>query len=149
VAALSALAAALGAVATVSGQAPLSAKGVRLPFEYDEEGRIRAEFYAASATLPNAAGDISATDVRIVFSDEAGRPDTTVVCGGSQFRLSEKTARSDDPVRVEKPGILMTGVGYRCVSSDKVILINRDVRVVIDRSLKEQRMPTARSGGGL
>jgi hypothetical protein len=138
----------LWALAAGTGGAPLAAKGVRLPFDYDEAGRIRAEFHAAEATLPDAAGDIHASDVRIVFSDAEGRPETTVVCGRSQFRMSDRIAKSDEPVRVEKPGLRITGVGYRCNASEKVIVVRSQVQVVLDKSLMAQRRPAAGRGGG-
>ena len=139
----------LGALTVASGESPLAAKGVRLPFDYDEAGRIRAEFNAGEATLPDAAGDIHASDVRIVYYDEAGKPATTVTCGQSQFRLTDKVAKSNDPVRVEKPGVLITGVGYRCESSEKVIVVRSEVRVVLDKSLAAQRTPASSGRGGM
>jgi hypothetical protein len=146
---LTALAAAVWTLTAATGGAPLAAKGVRLPFDYDEAGRIRAEFYAGEATLPDTAGDIHASDVRIVFSDAEGKPETTVSCGRSRFRLSDKVASSDEPVRIEKPGLLITGVGYRCNASEKVIAVRKDVRVVLDKSLMAQRSPMPGQGGGM
>lgn len=118
----------------------LVGKGVRIPIEYDAEGRVKSELNAETATLPNEQGEIRADKVMmVVLQDGADTKGTVVTTDSCRISPSNNTARSDSLVRVDQTGLVITGNGFRWHGSRDHIRIMRDARVVISRSFVEQR----------
>jgi lipopolysaccharide export system protein LptC len=128
------------------------AQGVRIPFDHDDEGRVKSEVYAERATVPDAEGETFAEKVRIVLSKDAKDTNATViVTDACRINFSNKTVRSNSPIRLDQPGLTMTGNGFRWSGTTEQMRIVRDACVVTTRSFIEQRQgrssaPTALPG---
>lgn len=119
----------------------LAGKGVTIPLEHDDAGRLKSVVYAETATAaPNADGEIRADGVRMVLAQTADDTNVTVVLSEScKINGSNMTARSNFGVRLEQNGLVMTGMGFRWSGEKEQMKILKDARVVITRSLVEQR----------
>lgn len=127
-------------------------KGVRVPFDYDNEGRVKSEVYAASATVPDSEGETIAEKVRMVLSKDANDTNVTVIVTDlCRINFSNKTARSNSPIRLEQPGLVMTGTGFRWNGVTEQMKIMRDACIITTRSFVAQQQakssaPTALPG---
>jgi hypothetical protein len=139
--AVAGLAAAQGTAAPAgAGDGRLMAQGVRIPFDHDDEGRVKSEVFAERATVPDAEGETFAEKVRIVLSNDANDTNATViVTDACRINFSNKTVRSNSPIRLDQPGFTMTGNGFRWSGVTEQMKILRDARVVTTRSFIEQR----------
>ena len=105
-------------------------KDLRLPLEHYEDGRIKSQLVAALAKVP-ARGDIEAEDVRVELYTREGDLDTLIIADDCRYNKKDGATTSESYVRLEKPGIVITGVGLDWRVEQQIIKILDNVKVVL------------------
>ncbi|MBN1671333.1 MAG: LPS export ABC transporter periplasmic protein LptC [Kiritimatiellae bacterium] len=101
---------------------------------YDEEGRLLWQIYGDSAKLL-PKGDIDVTSLRLeVFKD--GKVDVCIMAPQCVINQDKGTAASESEVRIERSGLVITGVGFRWNHQTQGITILSRVKVVIEQPMK-------------
>lgn len=128
-----------GKVTRLAKEGRLVGKGVRIPLEYDAEGSAKSEVYAERAAPPDTNGEIRAENVRMVLMGDASEAKGTVITTDAcVINPSNNTARSSSPIRIEQPGMVITGTGFRWHGAREHIRVMKDARVVTSRNLMDQ-----------
>ena len=106
---------------------------VRLPLENYENGQIKTQVEAQKARIP-AAGDIVAVGMVITMYLPDGSIDGQIHADRCRLNRMKGEAWSDSPVRLEKDGIVITGVGFDWKNKNQTITIHDKAKVVFRRS---------------
>jgi len=109
------------------------ARGLRVPFEFYEDGSIKTQLEAGLAKV-RANGDVEATDVRVEFRRPDGGAEGGVKAEDCVYLRSEGVLKSGNPVRMERDGLDISGRGLEWSISNKVVVIKSNVKVVLNRS---------------
>jgi hypothetical protein len=120
-------------------------KGLRLPLERGEDGKIKSQLLAAFARVP-PEGPIEAKEVRVEFFKD-DKVDTLMLADECQYDRAEGTAKSEKKVRIEREGAVITGTGFECSVKDQSVKILHEVKVVLDRSAKKKLVEEGKSHG--
>lgn len=116
-----------------------SIMGLRLPLGYHENGQLRAQLKAEKASV-RENGKIFASNITSEFFTVEGKLDIVMTADDCLYDKLAKTATSDAHVRVERKGVVITGRGYEWDSSNQVVCVTNDVRVVISRAMVNMKM---------
>jgi len=108
-------------------------RGLRVPFEFYEDGSIKAQLEAGLAMV-GANGDVEATDVRVEFRKQDGAAEGGVRAEDCRYLRGAGRLTSESPVRMERDGLDIAGRGLEWSISNKVVVIKSNVRVVLNRS---------------
>lgn len=111
-----------------------SVSGLRLPLGYHDNGQLKAQLRAEKAVV-REGGKIFASNITSEFFTVEGKLDIMMVAEDCTYDKAGKTALSDGKVRLERQGVVITGRGYEWDSSNQVVCVTSDVRVVINRAL--------------
>lgn len=139
---LAAAAVALLAPAAARGQLAGPIKDLYMPLETYSNGMVKTQIHASSATLPDKGGDVTATGVRFELLGEDGGTQAVVRAESCVVNREARTARSDDPIRIEKGGVAIAGKGFTLDMTNQFVRILDQVQVVMQREL----LPEMRKG---
>lgn len=99
-----------------------------LPLEYYEDGTVKARMTAATASIPEE-GEMTASVVRVELFTPAGVVESSCQTESCWYDRVSGVVTSSSPVRLQQPGVLITGTGFRWNLKDRVFRIQHDVRV--------------------
>ena len=123
---------------------------LRMPLEHYPDGQRRSEFRARAATV-RPDGQIEATGVVIRFFHPDGQIESVVEANACVANRATRTAESDAPVRLTRPGLLLTGVGFRWDADAEQLHIRSAARLELNRAALEaervRRQADEASGG--
>jgi len=109
---------------------PVEATGVRIP-DYHPDGTLRSELLGDSAVLEGPFVVIKNVRVEVY---EAGRLTTSFWGESCRYDRAAGRLMSDSPVRLTRPGLVVTGDGLDWKRGDSVVTIRRNVRVLSVRA---------------
>ncbi len=146
--------AAAAVLALLVAAAGVWAQGVfedlRMPLEHYPDGQRRSELRAREATV-RADGQIEATGVVIRFFHPDGAVESVVEADACVADRATRTAESDAPMRLTRPGLLLTGVGFRWEADAEQLHIRSAARLEFNRAALEaeqaRRQADVASGG--
>ncbi len=104
-----------------------------MPLEHYPDGQRRSEFRAREATV-RADGKIEATGVVIRFFHPDGEVESVVEADSCVANRATRTAESDASVRLTRPGLLLTGVGFRWEADAEQLHIRSAARLEFNRA---------------
>jgi hypothetical protein len=117
-----------------AGENILPLKGLRVPVECYETGQVKVELKAERSDV-HESGNMNANGVRVSFYDPTGRVETVVISDGCFFDKKSNLIKSDQPVRMERRGVVITGRGFVWDTASATVRILHDVCVVLDDRL--------------
>ncbi len=109
----------------------LPIRGMRVPLEHFDDGRVKMQFSAAQARLPEGSGELEASEALV----ESFRADGSVamVMEADRCWYDRATGRlnSDGPVRMDRGDMVVTGVGMEWKADEQKLRLYSNVRVVL------------------
>ena len=106
--------------------------GIRLPVEYFEDGAVKMVFTAEAARVPDGTGETEMTGAQAEIYDRSGVVQTRVQAERCFVDVKARRARSDDRVRLERPGMVVTGKGMELDTGAGTVHLLSDVRVELE-----------------
>jgi len=139
----------LAAVAVgVWGQGVL--EDLRMPLEHYPDGQRRSELRAREATV-RTDGRIDAVGVVIRFFRPDGAVESVIEADSCVSDRGARTAESGAAVRLTRPGLVVTGVGFRWNADAEQFHIRSAARLEFNRAALEaeraKRPGTGAAGG--
>jgi len=113
-------------------EAELPIEDVLLPVELYDDGTVKTQIVAGRARIP-AAGDIVATQVKIQFFSPDGELESRVMAERCRYDRQRGRATSDSPVRYERKGAVISGVGFEWHAEEAFVKILDKAKVVFRR----------------
>lgn len=121
--------------------------GVRYTLERFENGQVKAQLLAQRASV-GADDTVVGEVVRLETFRENGAPELVITTDKCEFNKARKSGRSKSPVRVEREGATITGVGFDWDGESGVISILSNVRVVFVRQRDTVGKGVGNAAGG-
>jgi hypothetical protein len=120
---------------------------LRLPLEYFENGKIKSQLRAGSAIVP-PNGPIEAKDVRAEFYDQSGELESVVTAESCRYSREDGTVWSDTgKVRLERPDIVISGLGFQWKLEEQRIRLLQDVRVELTKNIRIDKTSRGKNDG--
>ena len=140
-------AAASAALGQAQSNAPIA--DLRIPLDHWPDGKVKTQVFAASARMAEEGGRVDASRIRIETYRPDGTVENRVLARDCSFDREKGSAASDGDVHFEREGMLITGRGFVWNEAEERINILRDVRVVLQRNLRWDRvLPAGRPQEG-
>lgn len=111
-------------------------KKLRVPIELYESGKEKVQMFADGARV-NRKDETQLVGVRVEFYTLDGEVEASVYAANCVYHSRIKAVMSQDIVRIEKTGIVISGVGFEWKSADEVFEIVSNANVEIAGKLDD------------
>lgn len=112
-------------------------KNLRVPIDHYEDGSVKVQLFAEGARVKRK-DETELKGVRVEFYTKGGLIDATVSAEKCVYHSRLRAVMSEDRVRIEKQGIIITGRRFEWHSEDETFEILNDARVEFARSVRKQ-----------
>jgi LPS export ABC transporter protein LptC len=112
-------------------EAKLPIKGMRIPLELFEDGRVKMQFSAARARVPEGRAEMEASEVLVESFEVDGSLAMIMEADTCWYNRTTGRLDSDGPVRMDRGDMEITGVGMEWKASEQKLRLYSDVRVVL------------------
>jgi len=113
--------------------------GLRYPLGYHDNGQLKAQLKAEKANVQEN-GQIFATNITSEFFTVEGILDITMTADDCVYDKQAKMAKSENNVKVDKKGIVITGKGFEWDSNEQMVTIQNNVKVVLTGEMMKPNM---------
>lgn len=113
--------------------------GLRYPLGYHDNGQLKAQLKAEKANVQEN-GQIYATNITSEFYTVEGILDITMIADDCLYDKQAKMAKSENNVKVDKKGIVITGKGFEWDSNEQMVTILNNVKVVLTGGMMKSNM---------
>ncbi|OGV57989.1 MAG: hypothetical protein A2283_15610 [Lentisphaerae bacterium RIFOXYA12_FULL_48_11] len=113
--------------------------GLRYPLGYHDNGQLKAQLKAEKANVQEN-GQIYATNITSEFFTVEGLLDITMTADDCIYDKQAKMAKSENNVKVDKKGIVITGKGFEWDSNEQMVTILNNVKVVLTGGMMKSNM---------
>lgn len=114
----------------------LPSKGLKLPMDRYEDGKIKTLLTAGVAEAPVVGlGEIKASQVKVEFYDPDGATNTVLTADECRYDQTKGRIVSTSAVKMVQEGNTITGIGMECDVNEKVVKILKDVKVILTDNL--------------
>lgn len=117
--------------------------GFRVP-EYDRDGALKSELFGDLAQL-TPDGCVRITNLRIDFFRDR-RLEMRVTAPECRYDEKRKEAESEGPVKIARPNMVVTGVGFAWKAAKERLEIFRDAKVVLKGGARRHMEPPGPEG---
>lgn len=113
-------------------------KDMRLPLEHWPSGAVKTQLTAGQALVP-PQGMIMASNVVLKMFFEDGASNVTVTAASCLYDREKQTAESEDHIKIEREGAVLTGVGFEWSADRERVKIRTKARITFARDLGRTR----------
>ncbi len=99
------------------------------PLEFHESGRVKTRLRAEKVSPVSSGNHIQAEQVVLDFFDEQGEPQGRLWAEDCRIDRDRGEVVSESALRMERPGVTLTGRGFRWHMETQTLEIFHDVRV--------------------
>jgi len=124
-----------GPAAGQEGQPVSTTENLRLPLQHYEDGTLRVQLRAGTASLP-PEGLVKATDVLVEFFEPDGTCSGTLRADACEYDRKAKLVTSGAPVKLQREGLHIAGTGFIWKVEEERVEILRDVKVTLKGGLQ-------------
>ncbi len=119
------------ALGGVAEEAELPIRGMRIPLELFEDGRVKMQFSAAQARVPEGMGEVEASGALLESFNADGSPAMVMEADRCWYNRTTGRIDSDGPVRMDRGDMEVTGVGMEWEAGEQKLRLFSNVRVVL------------------
>jgi hypothetical protein len=117
-----------------AAEAELPIKGMRIPLDHFEDGRVKMQFSAAQARVPEGSGEVETSEALVESFNADGSLAMVMEADNCWYNRATGRLSSDGPVRMDRGDMEVTGVGMEWKADEQKLRLHSRVRVVLKGS---------------